>query len=223
MIYPKFPTKYIAFTQYFSSVHQAIDIANAVTVNGQKYDNKDVFMAHDGKIITNSYASDYGYYVEYEYYDGNDRYIFADGHFDKPSELKVGETYPQGTFINRMGNTGTSSAIHDHHRISKNGIRVNPLEYEYVYPDQVVGSLENATLKHYTPPTKPIVDNRDEKIKELETKVNELTKINQELLLRIKNMNEQSKEPIKYKATWNIEMNGYYEVYCYANEKLHIE
>jgi len=157
MIYPKFPTKYIAFSQYFSNRHQAVDIANAVTVGSKKYDNKDVFMAHEGKIITNSYASDYGYFVEYEYYDGNDRYVFADGHFDKASELKIGETYPQGTFINRMGSSGTSAGVHDHHRITKNGVRVNPLDYEYVYPDQVVGTLEDAQLKHYTPEVKPVI------------------------------------------------------------------
>lgn len=168
MIYPKFSTKYIAFTQYFSNKHQAVDIANAVTVGSEKFDNKDVFMAHEGKIITNSYASDYGYFVEYEYYDGEDRYVFADGHFDKPSELKVGETYPQGTFINRMGSTGTSAGVHDHHRISKNGVRVNPLEYEYVYPDQVIGTKEDAQLKYYTPvpEVKPEEQPKEEPVEE---------------------------------------------------------
>lgn len=165
MIKPKFPTKYIAFTQYFNSEHQAVDIANAVTVGNEKFDNKDVFMAHEGKIITNSYAVDYGYFVEYEYCDGTDRYVFADGHFDTPSELKVGEIYPQGTFINKMGSNGTSAGIHDHHRISKNGVRVNPLDYEYVYPDQIIGTLEDAQLKTYIPvqevkpEEKPIEDN----------------------------------------------------------------
>ena len=156
MIYPKFPTKYIAFSQYFTNRHQAVDIANAVTVGSEKFDNKDVFMAHEGKVITNSYASDYGYFVEYEYYDGADRYVFADGHFDKASELKIGETYPQGTFINRMGSSGTSAGVHDHHRITKNGVRVNPLDYEYVYPDQVVGTLEDAQLKQYASEVKPV-------------------------------------------------------------------
>lgn len=161
MIQLKFPTKYIAFTQYFHNGHKAVDIANAVTVDGVKYDNKDVFMAYEGKVITNAYASDYGYFVEYEVKDGNDTYVIADGHFDTPSDLKVGETYPQGTFIHRMGNKGTSTSCHDHHRITLNGIRVNPLDYECVYPDQIVGSLENAELKYYVEPTpepEPIED-----------------------------------------------------------------
>lgn len=175
MIKPKFSTKYIAFTQYFTSKHQAVDIANAVTVGSEKFDNKDVFMAHEGKIITNSYASDYGYFVEYEYYDGADRYVFADGHFDKPSELKVGETYPQGTFINRMGSSGTSAGVHNHHRITLNGVRVNPIDYEFVYPDQVVGTKETATLKYYTPEPEVKPEEPKEEPKQTEENVVEYT------------------------------------------------
>lgn len=149
---PKFPTKYIAFTTYFGPNHQAVDIPNGVTVNNKMMDNKDVFFTHDGKVITNSYASDYGYFIEYEY-TGEDgaKYIVGDGHFDSEPNLQVGATYKQGTFIHKMGNTGTSSAVHDHHRLTRNGVRVNPLDYEYVYPDQVVGQYETAKLKYYTP------------------------------------------------------------------------
>lgn len=148
---PKFPTKYIAFTTYFSASHQAVDIPNGVTVNGIMCDNKNVYMTHDGKVITNSYASDYGYFVEYEYYEDGVRYVVGDGHFNSPSNLQVGQTYPQGTYISEMGRSGESTAVHDHHRLEKNGTRVNPLDYEYVYPDQVVGQYETAKLKYYTP------------------------------------------------------------------------
>lgn len=149
---PKYPTKYIAFTTYFEPNHQAVDIPNGVTVNNKMMDNKDVFFTHDGKVITNSYASDYGYFIEYEYI-GEDgaRYVVGDGHFDSRPNLQVGATYKQGTFIHKMGNTGDSRAIHDHHRLTRNGVRVNPLDYEYVYPDQVVGQYETAKLKYYTP------------------------------------------------------------------------
>lgn len=149
---PKFPTKYIAFTTYFGPDHQAVDIPNGVTVNGIVNNNKPVYMTHDGKVITNSYASDYGHFIEYEYI-GEDgaKYIVGDGHFNTPSGLQVGQTYPQGTFIHNMGNTGTSYSTHDHHRLTRNGTRVNPLDYEYVYPDQIVGQYETAKLKYYTP------------------------------------------------------------------------
>lgn len=152
---PKFATKFIAFTQYFKSSHQAVDIANGVTVDGVMQDNKDVFMTHDGRIITNSYASDYGYFVEYEYYENGDRFVVGDGHFDSPSSLVVGESYPQGTFISRMGDNGSSVGVHDHHRLTKNNDRVNPLDYEYVYPDQRVGDYEDANLMYYTPEPTP--------------------------------------------------------------------
>lgn len=150
---PKFPTKYIAFTTYFGPRHQAVDIPNGVTVGDRMMDNRDVFFTHDGKVITNSYASDYGYFIEYEYYEDGKRFIVGDGHFNSRPNLNVGQTYKQGTFISKMGNTGTSEAVHDHHRLSINTVdnRVNPLDYEYVYPDQVVGSKETAKLKYYTP------------------------------------------------------------------------
>ena len=83
---PKFPTKYIAFTQYFSSSHPAVDIPNKVTVDGTKYDNRPVYMTYDAKVITNTWASDYGWYVEYEYYINGDRYVVGDGHFDSKSK-----------------------------------------------------------------------------------------------------------------------------------------
>ena len=173
---PKFPTKYIAFTQYYSQSHKAVDIPYKVTVNGAKYDNYDVFMTCDAKVITNSYASDYGYYVEYEYYDNGVRCVVGDGHFNTKSNLEVGKTYPQGTFINKMGNKGTSSATHDHHRLSRNGERVDPLKYEYVYPDQIVGSLEKAKLMYYTPeptPPTPPTPSGDPQIRYIQTRLNE--------------------------------------------------
>lgn len=175
MIKLKFPTKYIAFTQYFSNKHKAVDIANAVTVGNKKYDNKSVYMCADGVITQNAYASDYGWFVEYKVVDdeGN-TFIIADGHFDKQSSLKVGQKYPMGTFINKMGNKGTSVGVHDHHRVNVNGSRVNPLNYEYVYPDQVVGTLEKATLKYYTPEETKPTEQDDTKVKELEAEIEKL-------------------------------------------------
>lgn len=153
MIYLGFSCKYLAFTQYFSSKHKAVDIANTVTVGSTKYPNTNVYMAYEGKIVKNAYASDYGYYVEYEVKDGSDTYLIASGHFDTKSALEVGKTYPRGTLINKMGSTGSaSSGKHDHFRVTKNGVRVNPLDYCYAYTDwNVIGTKETATIKTYTP------------------------------------------------------------------------
>ena len=169
MIYPKFSTKYIAFTQYFSSKHQAVDIANSVTVGNKKYKNTYLYMAHEGKVVKNEYASDYGNFLEYEVKDGNDTWLFASGHMAVKSKLEVGKTYPQGTLIGEMNGVGTNSTgFHDHFRVTKNGVRVDPLKYVYVYPDQVVGTKETATLKYYTPITPSVArDTNKDQIKTL--------------------------------------------------------
>lgn len=247
MIKLKFPTKYIAFTQYFSNKHKAVDIANAVTVGSKKYDNKSVYMCADGIITQNAYANDYGWFVEYKVVDdeGN-TFIIADGHFDKQSSLKVGQKYPMGTLINKMGNKGTSLGVHDHHRVNLNGSRVNPLNYEYVYPDQVVGTLEKATLKYYTPDPKPTQD--DTKVKELEAEIDKLNatlkekeayisaqektiqelndKINlqtkeiEELRNEIKSLDEELKKQDTYKDIYNITEDSTYEIDLKAGETL---
>ncbi len=194
MIKLKFPTKYIAFTQYFSNKHKAVDIANAVTVGSKKYDNKSVYMCADGVITQNAYASDYGWFVEYKVVDGEgNTFIIADGHFDKQSSLKVGQKYPMGTFINKMGNKGTSVGVHDHHRVNVNGSRVNPLNYEYVYPDQVVGTLEKATLKYYTPEETKPTEQDDTKVKELEAEIEKLNTYISELEKTIQELNDKLK------------------------------
>lgn len=242
MIKLRFPTKYIAFTQYFTNKHKAVDIANAVTVNGKKYDNKDVYMCADGVITQNGYASDYGYFVEYKVVDdeGN-TFIIADGHFDTKSKLKVGEKYPMGTFINKMGNKGTSLGVHDHHRLNVNGNRVNPLNYEYVYPDQVVGSLETAKLMYYTPETKPLeqddtkelevlIEAQKKTIQELNDEINLQTKeieskTNQvnELEVSVKKLQQELTNTESCKVSFKIEEEGYYKVKCLKDEILIIK
>lgn len=235
MIKLKFPTKYIAFTQYFSNKHKAVDIANAVTVGSKKYDNKSVYMCADGVITQNAYASDYGWFVEYKVVDdeGN-TFIIADGHFDKQSSLKVGQKYPMGTLINKMGNKGTSLGVHDHHRVNLNGSRVNPLNYEYVYPDQIVGTLEKATLKYYTPDPEPTQDDTKEKeleaiietqkkeIQELNDKINLQTKEIEDLRNEIKSLDEELKNQDTYKDIYNITEDGTYEIDLKSGEVLKV-
>lgn len=155
MIYLGYSCKYLAFTQYFSSSHKALDIPRAVTVDGKYIGvaNEYSYMAYEGKIVKNAYASDYGYYVEYEVKDGSDTYLIASGHFDTKSPLSVGKTYKRGTIINKIGKTGSNSTgYHDHFRVTKNGIRVNPLLHCYAYSDwNIKGSKETSAIKWYIP------------------------------------------------------------------------
>lgn len=154
MIYPDFGVKYIAFTQYYSSSHKAVDIPRSVTVDGVKKQmaNENIYFPHDMKLTVNSYAKDYGYFVRGEYKDGKDTWRFSSGHFDSKPNLEVGKTYKRGDFMAKCGKTGSgSTGYHNHFVVEKNGVRVNPLDVCYVYPDQIVGSKEHATLKYFTP------------------------------------------------------------------------
>lgn len=146
----RYPTKYVAITQYYSKSHKAIDIASAVTYKGKLQDNREVKMIHEATIIENAYAKDYGWYVAYKFEMDGHEYIIKDGHFSKKSELVFGTKYPKGTFINYMDAEGTSNGKHDHHIMIIDGERVDPTEHEYIYPDQFKGDLESKDLLIYT-------------------------------------------------------------------------
>lgn len=154
MIYPDFGVKYIAFTQYFHSGHKAVDIPRYVTVDGKALPlaNENIYFPHEMKLTVNSYAKDYGYFVRGEYKDGNDIWRFSSGHFDSKPNLIVGKVYKRGDFMSKCGKLGSgSTGYHNHFVVEKNGVRVNPLDVCYVYPDQIVGSKEHAKLKYYDP------------------------------------------------------------------------
>ena len=150
IIYFKFPWDRIGITQYFSSKHQAID--NAGTVSGKV--NKYAYLPCEAKILKNTYYSDYGYAVEYEAKDKRGTFIMADGHLKKQSSLVIGKSYPMGTIIGEIGSTGTSTANHDHFRMSLNGTRVNPLDYLYVYDGQFVHNDDIKKVKYLKQITK---------------------------------------------------------------------
>ena len=150
IIYFKFPWDRIGITQYFSTKHQAID--NAGTVSGKV--NKYAYLPCEAKILKNTYYSDYGYAVEYEAKDKRGTFVMADGHLKKQSSLVIGKTYPMGTIIGEIGSTGTSTANHDHFRMSLNGTRVNPLDYLYVYEGQFVHNDDIKKVKYLKQITK---------------------------------------------------------------------
>ena len=146
----RYPTKYVSITQYYSNSHKAIDIASGVRYKDKMCDNTEVRMIHDGTIIENAYAIDYGWYVAYKFEMDGHEYIIKDGHFNTKSDLVFGTKYPKGTIINYMGSEGNSDAKHDHHIMIRDDVRVDPTEYEYIYPDQFKGDLETKELLIYT-------------------------------------------------------------------------
>lgn len=242
MIYLGYSCKYLAFTTYFSTKHKAVDIPRKVTVGNKKMTNEYSYMAYEGKIAKNAKASDYGWYVEYEVKDGKDTYLIASGHFDTKSPLTVGKTYPRGTVINKIGHLGAdSTGYHDHFRVTKNGVRVNPLDYCYAYSDwNVQGTKETKKLKWYTPEKKSEVkvDPNEEKIKQLESTIDELNnKIkeqdNQILSLKaqisekeaqIEELNNKvDNSTCNHKLLYIATKSGKYKLQLYKNESLYIE
>lgn len=170
MIYPDFGVKYIAFTQYFHSGHKAVDIPRYVTVNGKANPmaNENIYFPHEMKLTVNSYAKDYGYFVRGEYKDGKDTWRFSSGHFDSKPNLEVGKTYKRGDFMAKCGKLGSgSTGYHNHFVVEKNGVRVNPIDVCYVYPDQIVGSKEFAKLKYIIPITPVERDTSKDQLKTL--------------------------------------------------------
>lgn len=151
MIKLRYPTKYVSITTYFSNSHKAIDIASGVKYNGKLEDNKSVYTIADCVITNTGWAKDYGYYVIYKVLNTDKDIYVHDGHFDSPVELVMGTICKANTFIHKMGSSGTSVGVHDHHILEIGGTRVDPTLYEYIYPDQFKGDLETKELMYYTP------------------------------------------------------------------------
>ena len=128
----RYPVNFIAITSFYDNSHKAIDLGWSNNYGGP---NQAVYAIYDGTIITNSYASDAGNYVAIRHDNGDvSRYL----HLENKSDLKVGDRVQKGEYIGNMGNTGNAVGYHLHFDLTKNGSRVNPIDYLYVYSNQIV-------------------------------------------------------------------------------------
>ena len=59
-------------------------------------------------------------------------------HLKDKSWVKTGQRVVKGEHIGYMGDTGNARGNHLHFDLTKNGSRVNPIDYLYVYNGQVV-------------------------------------------------------------------------------------
>lgn len=147
----QYPCDYIAITQnYQNGIHYGVDLGHSSSYGGPNHDIKAAFSGTIVKMRMNYKTNDktgnsYGNYIEIDH--GNQIHSLYAHLVYNSSTLKVGDKVTMGQLIAKMGQTGRATGIHVHFEIRKNGTRVNPLSYLYVYPNQTV---QQETKEKYT-------------------------------------------------------------------------
>ncbi len=219
----KYPTNYIAITQYFSSSHKALDLGWNSNYGGP---NMPVYASEDGVVVsvvknynkTDTDTPNYGNYVKIKHH--NDYYtLYAHLAFGSVT-LNVGDKIKKGEQLGHMGNTGYSTGNHLHFEVYKNGTRINPLECTYVYSNQTVSKNASATngLLFFKEESKI-----DDTLEILQKENKELTTENQRLKTEIQTLNEQIKELSSYTFTYKVPKTSYYKIKLYEKETLTIK
>ena len=224
----KFPLKYIALTQLFSSSHKGIDMAWNRHQGGK---NVPVYAADDGVVYStkdnDKSKKSWGNFVKIKHNDGTYT-LYA--HLRDGIKVKKGQKVKQGDQIGNMGNTGKSEANHLHYEVYVGGAstsnRKNPLDYTYVYDGQIVHPDDTKKVKYKpkdTTPSTPKVDEKDKKIQELQTKVNELTKEVEENNIEINKLKSELEEANSYKLRYIAEVTGTHDIELDKNDILIIK
>lgn len=224
----KFPLKYIALTQLFTSKHRGIDMAWNSKQGGK---NVPVYAADDGVVYStkdnDKSGKSWGNFVKIKHNDGTYT-LYA--HLKDGIKVKKGQKVKQGDQIGNMGNTGDSKGNHVHYEVYVGGpdtkYRKNPLEYTYVYDGQVVHPDDVKKVKYKpkeTTPSIPKTDENDKKIQELQTKVNELTKEVEENNIEINKLKTELEEANSYKLKYIAEVTGTHDIELDKNDILLIK
>lgn len=220
----KFPLKYIALKQLFTSSHKGIDMAWNRNQGGK---NVPVYAADDGVVYStkdnDKSKKSWGNFVKIKHNDGTYT-LYA--HLKDGIKVKKGQKVKQGDQIGNMGNTGDSKGNHVHYEVYVGGpdtkYRKNPLDYTYVYDGQIVHPDDTKKVK-YKPTDTPKVDEKDTKIQELQTKVNELTKEVEENNIEINKLKLELEEANNYKLKYIAEVTGTHDIELDKNDILIIK
>lgn len=220
----KFPLKYIALTQLFTSKHRGIDMAWNSKQGGK---NVPVYAADDGVVYStkdnDKSGKSWGNFVKIKHNDGTYT-LYA--HLKDGIKVKTGQNVKQGDQIGNMGNTGDSKGNHLHYEVYVGGAstsnRKNPLDYTYVYEGQIVHPDDTKKVK-YKPTDTPKVDEKDIKIQELQTKVNELTKEVEENNIEINKLKSELEEANSYKLKYVASVSGTHDIELDINDILIIK
>lgn len=224
----KFPLKYIALTQLFTSKHRGIDMAWNSKQGGK---NVPVYAVDDGVVYStkdnDKTGKSWGNYVKIKHNDGTYT-LYA--HLKDGIKVKKGQNVKQGDQIGNMGNTGDSKGNHVHYEVYVGGpdtkYRKNPLDYTYVYEGQIVHPDDTKKVKYKpkdTTPSTPTTDTRDEQIKELNKQIDELTKEVKEFSIEINNLRQELGEANKYRFKYVAETTGTYDIELDENDILIIK
>lgn len=159
----QYPKSYISFSRGFTSSHRGVDMAWNSNYGGA---NAPIFAPADGEVVAvvnnkgntwKSGVADWGNLVKIKH--ATNIYTLS-AHMQKGSiVVKVGDKVKRGQFLGNQNNSGYSNGSHDHFEVyvggAGTGYRVNPVEYCFAYPDQVVNADTQKTygIKHYDPIT----------------------------------------------------------------------
>lgn len=232
----KFPLKYIALTQLFSSTHKGIDLGWNRNQGGK---NVPVYAADDGVVYStkdnDKTGKSWGNFVKIKHNDGTYT-LYA--HLRDGIKVKKGQKVKQGDQVGNMGNTGKSEANHVHYEVYVGGpdtkYRKNPLDYTYVYDGQIVHPDDTKKVKYKpkeTTPSTPATDEKDKQINQLNDKIkeqdNQILNLKSQISEKEAKIEELNNKLInftcKHKLLYKCSKSGKYKVQLFKNESLYIE
>ena len=142
-----YPVNYIGITQSYSSTHKGLDLGWHITTKIPIYASEDGLIVEVRKTYKtkDKTGSSYGNYIVIKH---NSTYSTLYAHLRYGSvRVNLGDKVKKGDLIAYMGTTGRSTGFHLHFEVRKNGLKVNPLSYVYVYPDQTVATKTSKAYK----------------------------------------------------------------------------
>lgn len=234
----KYPVNYIAITQYYKKgIHNGIDLGWSSAYGGNE---QPIYAPADGVVIsargdynqTDASGSSYGNYVKIKH---NDTVSTLCAHMRYGSvTLKVGDMVTAGTQIGVMGNTGRADGNHLHYEVFLNDVKVNPEEYTYVFPNQIVSSNPSATqgLMYYIPQPEPTPDPKPEPtpdptidpvIEDLQRQIKELKDKISLQAKEIEALKNELNESENYIFSYPVQKTSLYEIKLYEGETLLIK
>lgn len=217
----RYPVNFIAVTQYFrEGYHSGMDLGWSSQYFGE---NQPVYAAGDGEVVevrndynsTDTSGSSYGNYVKIKH---NETFTTLYAHLKyKSVTVNVGDRVKQGDQIGNMGNTGYSKGTHLHYELFMDRVKINPINYTYVFDDQIVANDEiyKRGLLYYSQKSDEI-ENLKQTITELETR-------NALLSNQVNNLTEELKNATNYIFTYKVNQTGEYQIKLYEGESINIK